>query len=158
MSASLAGFSRLIAYRDGLCGGGPAWSVPGFWVAPVHIEHNPLLLLDSWARRYRAGITRLWERMDDQPPARILPGPAQDVLPDHNSRYDLIFLDPPYGDSVPYLEYSSRWNAFRANIADPADEVVVADRSASPSERMPPATWTGILSSSMSSAIRSRLR
>ncbi len=31
-------------------------------------------------------------------------------------------------------------------------------RSASPSERMPPATWTGILSSSMSSAIRSRLR
>jgi hypothetical protein len=132
LSASLAGSSRLIAYRDGLRGGGPAWSVPGFWVAPVHIEHNPLLLLDSWARRYRSGITRLWERLHEHPPATILPGPAQDVLLTRNSQYDLVFLDPPYGDSVPYLEYSALWNAFRARIADPAAEVVVSDRSAVP--------------------------
>ena len=40
--ASVAQCSRLIAYRNDLTTGGPAWTVPGFWVPPVHLETNPL--------------------------------------------------------------------------------------------------------------------
>ncbi len=133
--AALAGFSRLIPYRAGLSGGGPAWSVPGFWVAPVHIEHNPLLLLDSWARRYRAGLGALSARLDGQPPATIIQAPAQvmqDDLGTQRARFDLVVLDPPYGDSVPYLEFSALWNAFLGHAADYDQEVVVSDREAQP--------------------------
>ncbi len=133
LSAMLAGLTRLIAYRDGLRGGGPAWSVPGFWVAPVHVEHNPLPLLESWARRYRQGIARLWERAQAGPPAAVIEGAAQDALRDltrRGARYDLVFLDPPYGDSVPYLEFSALWNAFLGRQPDYRREVVVSDRTA----------------------------
>jgi 16S rRNA G966 N2-methylase RsmD len=133
--AALAGFSRLIPYRAGLSGGGPAWSVPGFWVAPVHIEHNPLLLLDSWARRYRAGLGVLNARLDGKPPATVIQAPAQVVLHDlgaHSARFDLVFLDPPYGDSVPYLEFSALWNAFLSRAAEYGREVVVSDREVQP--------------------------
>lgn len=142
--AALAGFTRLIPYRAGLSGGGPAWSVPGFWVAPIHIEHNPLLLLDSWARRYRAGLGVLHARLDGQPPATVIQAPAQAVLHDlgaqavlhdlgaQSARFDLIFLDPPYGDSVPYLEFSAVWNAFLGRPVEYGREVVVSDREAQP--------------------------
>jgi 16S rRNA G966 N2-methylase RsmD len=134
-SAALAGMSRLIAYRNGLRGGGPAWSVPGFWVAPVHVEHHPLPLLESWARRYRKGIERLWDRLGDQPPATVITAPAQTALADlarSDRRYDLVFLDPPYGDSVPYLEFSALWNSLLDRSPDYAQEVVVSDRTAQP--------------------------
>jgi len=135
-SAVLAGLSRLIAYRDGLTGGGPAWSVPGFWVAPIHIEHNPLPLLESWARRYRIGVARLWDRLRDGPPVEVIRGAAQDALRDlvrRGESFDLVFFDPPYGDSVPYLEFSALWNAFLRERADPDREIVVSDRAAHPS-------------------------
>lgn len=132
LSATLAGFSRLVAYRDGLRGGGPAWSVPGFWVAPVHVEHNPLPLLQAWGRRYRRGIRHLWARLDGGPPAAVITGAAQDVLPDlarQGAAFDLIVLDPPYGDSVPYLEFSALWNAFLGETPDYEREIVVSDRT-----------------------------
>ena len=134
-SAALAGFTRLIPYRAGLRGGGPAWSVPGFWVAPVHIEHNPLPLLESWARRYRAGLRRLDGRLRDGPPAIVRQGDAATVLADlagQERRYALIFLDPPYGDSIPYLEFSALWNAFLGLAPDYGQEVVVSNRTAQP--------------------------
>ncbi len=138
LTAALAGCSRLIAWRDDLRGGGPAWSVPGFWVAPLHVEHNPLPLLESWARRYRRGIPRLWERTRAGPPAVVLRGAAQDLLPTlaaHDCRFDLVFFDPPYGDSVPYLEYSALWNAFLGEPVEYDREIAVSNRAA------PPAGW-----------------
>ncbi|MBN1965224.1 MAG: hypothetical protein JW910_11305 [Anaerolineae bacterium] len=132
LTATLAGMSRLIAYRDGLRGGGPAWSVPGFWVAPVHIEHNPLPLLKSRAGRFRRGIERLAARLEEGPPARVIRASAQDALADlarHGERFDLIFLDPAYGDNVPYLEFSALWNAFLGRAPEYAQEVVVSNRT-----------------------------
>ncbi|NPV67279.1 MAG: hypothetical protein HPY64_09065 [Anaerolineae bacterium] len=138
LTAALAGCSRLIAWRDGLRGGGPAWSVPGFWVAPLHVEHNPLPLLESWVWRYRRGIARLWERTRAGPPAVVLRGAAQDLLPALAARdrcFDLIFFDPPYGDSVPYLEFSALWNAFLGEAVDYDREIAVSNRAT------PPAGW-----------------
>lgn len=50
LTASVAQCSRLIAYRNNLTTGGPAWSVPGFWVPAQHLETNPY---NHIAARYR---------------------------------------------------------------------------------------------------------
>jgi hypothetical protein len=42
---------------------------------------------------------------------------------------DLIFLDPPYGDSVPFVEFSVFWNAILGIDASPDDDISVSDRS-----------------------------
>ena len=41
LTASVAQGSRLIASRNNMTTGGPAWSVPGFWVPALHLETNP---------------------------------------------------------------------------------------------------------------------
>ncbi len=40
LTSNLAQISRLIPYRNGLSTGGQAWTVPGFWIAPIHLESN----------------------------------------------------------------------------------------------------------------------
>ena len=41
---------------------------------------------------------------------------------------DLIFLDPPYGDSVPYTEFSNIWNSFLKDIPCSDEDISVSDR------------------------------
>jgi len=41
----------------------------------------------------------------------------------------LIFLDPPYGDNVPYLEFSTIWNSILREKVRFDSEVVVSDRT-----------------------------
>ena len=43
-------------------------------------------------------------------------------------QFDLIFLDPPYGDSVPYTEFSNIWNSFLKNIPSSDLDISVSDR------------------------------
>ena len=43
-------------------------------------------------------------------------------------RADLIFFDPPYGDSVPYLEFSTMWNSFLKDVPQPDCDISVSDR------------------------------
>jgi len=44
----------------------------------------------------------------------------------------LVFLDPPYGDSVPYLEFSAMWNAFLGAQPDLRLDLSVSQRIQSP--------------------------
>ena len=41
---------------------------------------------------------------------------------------DIIFLDPPYGDSVPYTEFSNIWNSFLRIIPNSDEDISVSDR------------------------------
>ena len=41
---------------------------------------------------------------------------------------DLIFLDPPYGDNVPYTEFSGLWNSFLRMQPNYDDDISVSDR------------------------------
>ena len=43
---------------------------------------------------------------------------------------DLVFFDPPYGDSVPYLEFSTMWNSFLKDVPEPENDISVSDRKA----------------------------
>ncbi|MCZ2828579.1 hypothetical protein O2W14_07020 [Modestobacter sp. VKM Ac-2986] len=136
VTSSVAQCSRLIADRGRMSGGGPAWTVPGYWVPPVHLETNPINHLRARAKRFSAGLARL-----HGVPARKGRVELEDArtgmrgLRETGVRADLVFLDPPYGDSVAYLEFSALWNAFLRRDADLAQDLSVSQR------KQQPATW-----------------
>jgi 16S rRNA G966 N2-methylase RsmD/predicted RNA-binding Zn-ribbon protein involved in translation (DUF1610 family) len=131
LSASVAQCSRLIAYRSGMTSGGPAWSVPGFWVPPVHLETNPAVHLRARLGKFTRGIARLHERPRTARATvtRADASTALAELAEKGERFDLIFLDPPYGSSVPYVEFSTVYNSFLRCVPDPALDVSVSDRT-----------------------------
>jgi hypothetical protein len=60
---------------------------------------------------------------------------AKDGLKELNEigvKADLVFLDPPYGDSVAFLEFSAIWNAFMDEDVSYADDISVSDRTSDP--------------------------
>src|SRR5699024_4103589 len=56
LTASVAQCSRLIPYRNNMKTGGPAWSVPGFWGPPKHLETNPLNHLNARLTKFIRGL------------------------------------------------------------------------------------------------------
>lgn len=130
LTASSAQCSRLTAFRNNLSTGGPAWSVPGFWMPPVHIEANPVLHLQARLKRFVRGLRDL-KLSGSAPCVQIRKGPAQDLLSSlygEGVRADLVILDPPYGDSVPFTEFSWFWNALLGQEACVDDDISVSDR------------------------------
>lgn len=132
LTSVVAQLSRLIPYRNGLSTGGPAWSVPGFWVAPIHLETNPFVHLRARKLKYVRGIEALCDAAADfpnRPEVRCADaGTFLAGLRSRDVKADLVFLDPPYGDSVPYLEFSAIWNAMLKKRPDYSRELVVSDR------------------------------
>ncbi len=207
LTSGVASSSRLIPYRDNLAGGGPAWTVPGFWVPPLHLERNPAAHMKARAAKVLAGLDALFcgpglaaaavkkptyvmlssltdpesqARKPDVPwrqaergsrlqPAGSDPSESAKVpsvqesglshsepgappqaspvtvfrddsasrireLVREGTRVKYIFADPPYGDSVPYLEFSQIWNCWLPETAIAFDrEAVVSDRAQHPS-------------------------
>jgi hypothetical protein len=132
LTASVAQCSRLVAARNGLTTGGPAWTVPGFWVPPIHLETNPLLHLRARLKRLVRGIAELGRLDNRGAHHRIERADAATLFSERlapSEGADLVFLDPPYGDSVPYLEFSALWNAFLGPPPDPALDIAVSNRT-----------------------------
>ena len=142
-TGSVAQASRLIAYRDGLKSGGPAWTVSGFWVPRKHFEINPW---DSFSNRFQkvvAGKVKLdevhpeqlqlaesWDDLNrDRSATGLLITDSATRMHNHipSDSVDYIFTDPPYGDSVPYLEYCTIWNAWLRSQTGAEDEVIISD-------------------------------
>lgn len=129
LSSGVAQCSRLIPYRNNLTTGGPAWSVPGFWIAPVHLETNPIIHLQSRYYKTLEGLHTLSTEMKKSKATCIVSKTsAQKGLGSIDGEVDGIFFDPPYGDSVPYLEFSQLWTGFLSDAIEYKDEIVVSDR------------------------------
>jgi len=130
LTSSVAQSSRLIPYRNNLQTGGPAWTVPGFWIAPLHLETNPIIHLQARYKKFIKGIEALtlqYQKSEGSASVRNIP--AQLALQDiRDSSLDGIFFDPPYGDNVPYVEFSAVWNGFLKQKIDYANEIIVSDR------------------------------
>lgn len=127
LTASVAQCSRLIAYRNNLKTGGPAWSVPGFWVPAQHLETNPYKHLLARYKKFLKGIQLLNQ-------TKINPVSIKNIDCINLDKYvkekaDLIFLDPPYGDSIPYMEFSMIWNSFLNKTIDIEKDISVSDRN-----------------------------
>ena len=131
LTSAVAQCSRLIASREGLTTGGPAWTVPGFWVPPIHIETNPLVHVRARLAKFERGLAHL-RSMPGRQGEAWNPGSSAKELLDRmyrtGRRAQIVFLDPPYGDSVPYLEFSALWNSFLRLCPDPSLDIAVSDR------------------------------
>ena len=130
LTGSAAQCSRLIAHRNNLTTGGPAWSVPGFWVPLEHLETNPFVHIQARFKKFIKALNSL-----DATPVKgsvwLNKGDSLRILESeefHKLKADLIFLDPPYGDSVPYTEFSNIWNSFLRNIPNSDEDISVSDR------------------------------
>ena len=130
LTASVAQCSRLIPNRNDLSTGGPAWSVPGFWVPAEHLETNPIVHIRA---RYKKFVKALKE-INDGKYANTAVVDKIDAISgmkdyrEKGKRADLIFFDPPYGDSVPYLEFSAIWNSFLKDFPPADKDISVSDR------------------------------
>lgn len=130
LTASVAQCSRLIPNRNDLSTGGPAWSVPGFWVPAEHLETNPIVHIRA---RYKKFVKALKE-INDGKYANTAVVDKIDAISgmkdyrEKGKRADLIFFDPPYGDSVPYLEFSAIWNSFLKDFPPADNDISVSDR------------------------------
>lgn len=130
LTASVAQCSRLIASRNNLSTGGPAWSVPGFWIPQEHLETNPFVHFKARLAKFKKALVAL-SQAPIAAEAKIIHGNSLDLL--NSSEFsdlkaDLIFLDPPYGDSVPYTEFSNIWNSFLKDIPCSDEDISVSDR------------------------------
>jgi len=130
LTSNIAQFSRLIPYRNNLNTGGPAWTVPGFWIAPIHLEGNPLIHIEARYKKFIKGITALNNKYSKcKTSSDVKNEPMQSSLSSLNDEsVDGYFFDPPYGDSVPYLEFSAFWNSFLKTNPNYESEIVVSDR------------------------------
>ena len=130
LTSATAQCSRLIPSRNNLKTGGPAWTVPGFWIAPVHLETNPLIHLEARFGKFIKGIGRLSEEYKNSDAISIVTNQsATNGLGNiEDETLNGIFFDPPYGDNVPYVEFSSIWNSFLNRDIEYTDEIVVSDR------------------------------
>lgn len=130
LSASIAQCSRLIAARNNLSTGGPAWSIPGFWVPTVHLETNPLIHLRARLQKFCKGLSSL-NSQHNKGKAIVKNMDSRAGLADLTKKgvfADLVFFDPPYGDNVPYIEFSTMWNSFLGKSPDPDVDISVSDR------------------------------
>lgn len=130
LTSSVAQCSRLIANRNNLSTGGPAWSVPGFWIPQEHLESNPFVHFKARLYKFKKALEAL-EKAPIKEPADVYYGNSLELLNREefvDLKADLIFLDPPYGDSVPYTEFSNIWNSFMKDIPSSDDDISVSDR------------------------------
>lgn len=131
LTASVAQCSNLIAHRNNMKTGGPAWSIPGFWVPKEHLETNPFIHIEARLKKFLRGLSMLEKKPVKKIPL-ILNGSSLDLLSSKDfvegRKFDLIFLDPPYGDSVPYLEFSAIWNSFLKEKPEISKDISVSDR------------------------------
>jgi len=139
LTATAAQASRMIPFRGNLSTGGPAWTVPGFWVPRVHLQMNvwrtfrrrvdKLLRALADARRAGAGphvLGALDDVMAERRRGCVERGDAR-RLPLPDGSVDYIVTDPPYGDSVPYLEFSQVWFPWLQERPRFQDEIVISD-------------------------------
>ncbi|NQT06925.1 MAG: hypothetical protein HQ575_05225 [Candidatus Omnitrophica bacterium] len=120
--------SRLIPFRNELSTGGPAWSVPGFWIPAMHLESNPLLNFNIRFRKIIKGLYNLKYNIRKDAKSVFYNMPIQKAVSKFSKKkIGYIFADPAYGDSVPYLEFSALWNTWLKEEPEYESEIVVSD-------------------------------
>jgi adenine-specific DNA methylase len=135
LTATSAQASRLIASRGGLKTGGQAWTIPGFWIPPVHLESNPFIHLKARIEKLYAALKYSEAKTYAASSIDVVASTARVALQElveKNAQVDLVFLDPPYGDSVAFLEFSAIWNAFMDEEVSYGQDISVSDRSDDP--------------------------
>lgn len=132
-TANIANCSKLvppIKSRGEIAQG--AW-MTGFYIGETYIENNVLHYFENRLRKVINGkedfLNEMASNLFSSPNRnwyRITNVDAKNLNIADES-VDYVFTDPPYGDSVPYLEQSILWNAWIQKTPRYDDEVVVSD-------------------------------
>jgi len=127
-SSALPQASKLLVYTKG---SGPSWKVRGYWIPTKRWEMNVWRFFENRFKNILRGkkesnatVGKLFE---EGKTASIFTQSATDLSNIPSSSVDYVFTDPPYGDSVPYLEldyiYAS-WLKFKMEFKD---EIIISD-------------------------------
>lgn len=138
-TSSLAQASKLIpvVHEGREC---KSWTVRGYWIPPKHFEINVWNCFKERFKKIMRGKEESNSLIDDHfREAKKFEDLLQDktVLISNQSALDLsnipdsaidyIFTDPPYGDSVPYLELGYMWSSWLGLKPDFEDEIIISD-------------------------------
>jgi len=127
-SSTIPQASKLLVYTEG---SGPSWKVRGYWIPKKRWEMNVWRFFENRFRSTLKGKREsneiIGKIFEEGKTAWIFTQSAIDLSNVPNSSVDYVFTDPPYGDSVPFLEldyvYAS-WLKFNVNFED---EIIISD-------------------------------
>jgi len=117
-----------------------SWATRGYWIPPEFFEINAW---NCFAQRYRKICLGKRESLGEIPKVTEAEHFAElnkekgflirtcdvlelsNLIPDES--IDYIFTDPPYGDSVPYLELDYMWSSWLGFETDFDSEIIISD-------------------------------
>lgn len=117
-----------------------SWATRGYWIPPEYFEINAWNGFEERFQKLKRGKietnqligTELQEatnfkELSNKKPFLVLnqSTTALSSIPDDS--VDYIFTDPPYGDSVPYLELDLLWASWLREQQNFDDEIVISD-------------------------------
>ena len=129
-SAALPQASKLLVYTPGQ---GPGWKVRGFWIPANRYEMNVWRFFENKFKKLVSGkkeSNKLLSSKYSKDAFKIFNHSATELnsIPElKENSVDYVFTDPPYGDSVPYLELNliyASWLGFKSDLAD---EICISD-------------------------------
>lgn len=107
--------------------GKSGWQITKFWAPTIHTEKNVLESFRGRAKVIAEGLKEI-EPLKTNAETKVNLASATELKGLENSSIDLVFADPPYGDSVSYLALSMFWNVWVNKLVD-YDAEVIFDRS-----------------------------
>ena len=124
-SRNLAQASKLLVFTPG---SGPSWKIRGFFIPVKRME------LNVW-HYFQNSFDKILKGKEES--NRLIGDKNKNLKLHHQSSTDLsnipdnsidyIFTDPPYGDSVPYLELNVLWSKWLKKTEPFADEIIITD-------------------------------
>lgn len=135
VKASRMNFVNVGGYRSL----GRGWCVRGYWVPKEHMEQNvwndferQFELVKKGKIQSNAEVKdfREVDSFDDLQNGKgnivVLNGSALSIPLPSNS-VDYVFTDPPYGDSIPYLELNYMWSSWLKFDINLDEEIIISD-------------------------------
>jgi len=117
-----------------------SWTVRGYWVPPKHFEINAWNCFEERYKKATRGKEQVgreigskysegksFSDLENSSTLLLLKQSATylDKIPSES--VDYIFTDPPYGDSVPYLELNYMWSAWLGFKPEFENEIIISD-------------------------------
>jgi len=117
-----------------------SWATRGYWVPSEFFEINAWNCFENRFRKVYRGKKESNEKIPIVNEARDVDELSKDknvLIKTHNAlellsivpaeSVDYVFTDPPYGDSVPYLELDYMWSSWMKFDANFEDEIIISD-------------------------------
>lgn len=117
-----------------------SWATRGYWIPPEYFEINAWNCFENRFKKVYRGKKESNEKIPVVKEAKSFDELLNDknvLIATHNAlellsvvpeeSVDYVFTDPPYGDSVPYLELDYMWSSWLKFDVNFEDEIIISD-------------------------------